>query len=53
VVEESDSHLLEAINLMLSLDTWLRLRRGQNLSKARALAVVEAACRALVASIHG
>jgi AcrR family transcriptional regulator len=44
-----DGATLEALDLVLSFDTWRRLRRDQGLSPARARAVLEEMVRKLVA----
>ncbi len=44
----ADSGFLEALDLLLSLDTWLRLRREQKLSVARARRTVEIMLAALL-----
>jgi len=43
-----DAVLFEALDLLLSFETWERLRRGQRLSGAEARAVLEAALGALL-----
>lgn len=47
----SQAHVAEALHLMLSFDTWLRLRREQGLSNADALAVVVSTCQALLGGV--
>lgn len=46
-----DAHVAEALHLMLSFDTWLRLRREQGLDHADALSVVIGTCQALLGGI--
>jgi AcrR family transcriptional regulator len=43
-----DKALLEALNLALSFDTWMRLRREQRLNRAAARRVVLLTCSALL-----
>jgi AcrR family transcriptional regulator len=43
-----DKSLLEALNLALSFDTWLRLRRDQRLNRSTARRVVALTCSALL-----
>ena len=44
----SDVHIAEALTLMLSFNTWQRLRREQGLSHSDALSVVIGTCQALL-----
>jgi AcrR family transcriptional regulator len=46
---QADQARLEALDLLLSFEAWSRLRREQDLSPARAQAVLEAAVRRLIA----
>jgi hypothetical protein len=43
-----DKSTLEAVNLALSFDTWMRLRREQRLNRAAAKRVVALTCSALL-----
>ena len=44
--------LVEALDLATSIDTWIRLRREQGLSKARALSVVQRLVEGLTADLE-
>jgi AcrR family transcriptional regulator len=46
-----EQHLTQALHLMLSFDTWLRLRRDQGLSHADAVSVVIGTCQALLGGV--
>src|SRR5262249_33264759 len=48
-----DKALVEALNMALSFDTWVRLRREQRLSRVAARRVVALTCRALLHSEVG
>jgi AcrR family transcriptional regulator len=51
-----DKALLEALNLALSFDTWMRLRRDQRLNRSTARRVMSLTCSALLqgkASVRG
>jgi hypothetical protein len=45
-----NASLFEALDLMISLESWIRLRRDQGLSAAKALDVLRLGVKALIAT---
>jgi hypothetical protein len=44
-------HLLDALDLVLSFESWIRLRREQSLSATEATAVMQLTVKALLATV--